>query len=538
MGRLAVAGMVVLAAGAARSAAAQRACGSLVGTRLADAVVTAATDVAAGVFTPPADGLPGAPMALPAYCRVQGTARPTADSEIKFEVWLPAAATWNGKFQQAGNGGYAGSIPASSLANGLKRGFAVAGTDDGHTGMSPVFAVGHPEKVVDFGHRAVHLTAVHAKALVAAFYGKAASRSYFVGCSDGGREALMEAQRYPADFDGIIAGAPANNWTRLLTSGVWNWTALNETPGSAIPVAKLGLIQRAAAAACDRLDRVADGLIEDSRICRFDPAPLQCAGADGADCLTAAQMTALRKIYQGPRNPRTGEQIYAGAVPGTEAIIGNWHLWVVASPAQPLPFLAWFGTTFYQSMVFEKPDWDYRTMDFDRDLATAVAKLAPVLDATDPNLGPFWARGGKLIQYHGWGDAAIPAPGSIEYYEQVLSTLGPSVPEFYRLFMVPGMGHCGGGIGPADFGQNEPSANAADPSRDLVAALDRWVEKGVAPDQIIGTGIRPGEPLLDPAKAAPVTRPLCAYPKVAEYRGTGSTDEAANYACRVPARPK
>ncbi len=161
-----------------------------------------------------------------------------------------------------------------------------------------------------------------------------------------------------------------------------------------------------------------------------------------------------------------------------------------------------------------------------------------MLDATEPNLGPFRARGGKLIQYHGWGDAAIPAPGSIEYYEQVLAKLGPSVPEFYRLFMVPGMGHCGGGIGPADFGQNEPSTQAADPGRDIVAALDRWVEKGVAPEQIIGTGIRPGEPLLDPAKAAPIARPLCAYPKVAEYRGTGSTDEAANYACRIPARSK
>ena len=437
-------------------------------------------------------------------------------------MWLPAAAGWNGKFQQAGNGGYAGRVPVASLADGLKRGFATAGTDDGHVGQSPAFAPGHPEKVIDFGHRAVHLTAVHAKVVVEAFYGKAPSRSYFVGCSDGGREALMEAQRYPADFEGIVVGAPANNWTRLLTSGVWNWKALTETQGSGIPVAKLGLIQRAVAAACDRLDRVTDGLIEDPRRCRFDPRPLQCSSGDRPDCLTAPQLVALRKLYQGPRNPRTGERIYAGAVPGTEGVNGNWNLWMVASTQQPLPFIAWFGTTFYQSMVFEKSDWDYRTIDFDRDLATAVAKLAPVLDATDPDLGPFRDRGGKMIQYHGWGDAAIPATGSIEYYQQVLAKLGRSVPEFYRLFMVPGMGHCGGGIGPASFGNDGPG----------VAALDRWVEKGVAPERIIATGIRPGEPIDDPAKVTKLARPVCAYPKIAEYRGTGSADDAANFACR------
>ena len=524
--------VAVLFAGVWVPAAAQMACSTLTGVRLSGAVVTVATEVPAGPFTPPAGGMPGSAMPLPGYCRVQGVARPTGDSEIKFEVWLPAASGWNGKFQQAGNGGYAGSIPASSLADGLKRGFATAGTDDGHTGQSSAFAVGHPEQVTDFGHRAVHLTAVHAKVVVEAFYGKAPSRSYFVGCSDGGREALMEAQRYPADFNGIVAGAPANNWTRLLTSGVWNWKALNETPRSAIPVAKLGLIQRAAVSACDRLDRVTDLLIEDPSRCRFDPAPLRCSGADGADCLTSAELMALQKIYQGPRNPRTGEQIYSGAVAGAEAVPGNWNPWVVASERQPLPLIAWFGTSFYQNMVFEKPDWDYRTIDFDKDLATAAAKLAPVLDATDPDLRPFRDRGGKLLQYHGWGDAAIPAPGSIEYYRQVLAKLGPSVPDFYRLFMVPGMGHCAGGIGPNDFGNAGPGVAASDPDRDIVAALDRWVEKGVAPERIIATGIRLGEPLDDPAKTTKLTRPLCAYPKVATYRGTGSTDDAASFACR------
>ncbi|MDX2056164.1 MAG: tannase/feruloyl esterase family alpha/beta hydrolase [Gemmatimonadales bacterium] len=526
--------VVSLLAAIAPSLAAQRPCASLTSLRLQGAVITEASPVAPGLFTPPPDGPPASPVKLLAHCRVRGTARPVPDSEIRFEVWLPEPGAWNGKFQQAGNGGYAGSIPAGSLANALLRGYATAGTDDGHVGMDPSFAIGHPEKVVDFGHRAVHLTAGHAKAVIEAYYGRAATRAYFVGCSDGGREALMEAQRYPADFDGIVVGAPANNWTRLLTSGVWNWRALNETPGSAIPVAKLGLIQRAAVAACDRLDQVADGLIEAPNRCRFDPASLQCRGADQPDCLTTAQLTALRKIYDGPRSPRTGERIYPGAIPGTEAVPGNWNPWIVASPQQPLPFIAWFGTTFYQSMVFENPAWDYRTMDFDRDLATALAKVGGVLDAVDPDLRAFRDRGGKMIQYHGWGDAAISATGSIDYYQQVLTSVGPGVPDFYRLFMVPGMGHCGGGIGPTDFGQFETGPTAADPDRDIVAALDRWVERGVAPERIIATGIRPGEPMSDPSKATRISRPLCVWPRIAQYRGVGSSDEAENFSCAAP----
>ena len=255
-------------------------------------------------------------------------------------------------------------------------------------------------------------------------------------------------------------------------------------------------------------------------------------GCGPAGLPNGPELAALPKIYQGPKNPRTGEQIYPGAVPGVEAVPGNWDLWVVASKQQPLPFLAWFGTTFYQSMVFERADWDYRTIDFDRDLATAVTKLAPVLDATDPDLRPFRDRGGKLVQYHGWGDAAISATGSVDYYQQVMAKLGPSVPDFYRLFMVPGMGHCGGGVGPASFGNDSPGAAAADPERDIVAALDRWVEKGVPPERIIASGIRLGEPMEDPAKTTKLTRPLCPYPKTAKYRGTGSTDDAASFACR------
>ncbi|MGE3616212.1 MAG: tannase/feruloyl esterase family alpha/beta hydrolase [Gemmatimonadales bacterium] len=527
---VALLGFVGLAAGCA--GAAPRACADLTQLRLDGAEITAATEVPAGRFTPPADGIPMPPFDLPAYCRVEAVARPTADSEIKFEVWLPAEG-WNGKFQQVGNGGYAGSIPSASIGAALLRGYAAAGTDDGHVGQDPSFAIGHPEKVIDFGHRAVHLTAEFSKAIIAARYGEEPKRSYFVGCSDGGREALMEAQRYPADFDGIVAGAPANNWTRLMAMGVWDWQALTETPGSAIPAAKLGLIQAAALAACDGLDDVADGLIENPSRCRFNPERLRCPGGDRPDCLTGAQLAALEKLYSGPVSPATGERIHPGAVPGAEAVPGNWNPWMVASEQMPISIIAWFGTGFFRDMVFAQADWDYRTFDFDQDLATALGKVAPHLDATDPDLRPFRDRGGKLIQYHGWGDAAIPATGSVNYYQEVLATVGPDAGDFYRLFMVPGMGHCGDGIGPTDFGQALPGPDAADPERDIVAALDRWVEQGTAPEQLIGTGLRLGDPPSDPAKTVAITRPICAWPKEAVRQGNGSTDEAASFTCAV-----
>jgi feruloyl esterase len=516
-------------------ALAQRSCESLKDLALPQAAVTAATPVAAASFTIP--NAPSAkPLALPAYCRVEGVARPTADSEIKFEVWLPVGAAWNGKFNQIGNGGYAGVITPAGLASGAARGFATAATDNGHVGPTPEFAIGHPEKVIDFGHRAVHLTAEHGKAIVAAFYGRPAARSYFFGCSDGGREALMEAKRYPADFYGIIVGAPANDWTRLLTSGVSIWLALNETPGSMIPVDKLAAIQRAALEQCDRGDGVADGLIEDPRRCQFRPATLQCRGAEDQSCLTADQLRALEKIYRGPS--RAGEPLFPGMVPGTEAYPGNWNPWMVGLSPTGLPLLPWFGTTFYANMVFENPGWDFKTFDLDRDFATALAKVAPHLDATDPDLTAFRDRGGKLIQYHGWGDAAINGHSSIEYYQRVKRTMekpgAPPVEDFYRLFMVPGMGHCAGGAGPSSFGNGFDNEHQGDPSRDLRTALERWVEQGTAPEMFIATGVRSGDPVGDRAKETPLSRPLCRYPKVARYRGQGSTDEATSFACAEP----
>lgn len=503
---------------------AQQPCDQLSQLKLAQVTVTAAQVIPAAK--------------IPAHCAVKLTARPTTDSEIRIEVWMPVEG-WNGKFQQAGNGGWAGSIPAGSIAAAVARGYAAAGTDDGHDGkVSPgaTWAIGHPEKLIDFGYRALKETSVHAKEVIRAFYGKAAERSYFVGCSDGGREALMQAQRYPEDFDGIIAGAPANDWSYLLTGAAWNVQALLKEPGSAIPPTKLPAIQKAVIAACDQLDGIDDGLLEDPRQCQFDPAVLTCKAGDNADCLTAPQVTALRKIYQGPRNPRTGKQIFAGSAPGTEAVPGAWSSWTVTSP--PEKSLQYgFGFSFFAHAVFEDPQFDIKTLEFDADIEYGHQKAGVHLNSSSPDLRSFRARGGKLIQFHGWGDAAIPAASSIDYYERVNSFMkrfpnpragGSSreTQDFYRLFMVPGMGHCAGGIGPRNFGQGSPVAGDAE--HDVLTALETWVEKGVAPERLIGTGVTGTQP------QQPLTRPLCVYPQVTRYKGSGDVNAAANFSCAAP----
>ena len=469
----------------------------------------------------------------PDRCVVKAVSRPTEDSEIKVEVWLPAPANWNGKYQQAGNGGWAGSIPTNSLMFGVRRGFAAAGTDDGHSGGGAAWSIGHPEKLIDFGHRSLHETAVIAKALIRAYYEKPPSRSYFFGCSDGGREALMEAQRYPEDFDGIVAGAPANDWSNHFTGFVWNEQALTASPESFIPPAKLPAIHRAVLEKCDSLDGVKDGLIEDPRQCKFDPAVLLCKSGDSPDCLTAPQIVTLKKIYGGPVNPRTGKQIYPGYPPGHEAIAAAWAPWIIAEPAdRAIQFM--FGNTFYGQAVFEETDWNFRKLNFDEDVAYGFSKAGIHLNSTNPDLRSFRAHGGKLIQYHGWADGAISPYGSIDYYNSVVDFFArypdaraqgrPPVQDFYRLFMVPGMGHCGGGIGPNNFG-NGGALNGNDPERDLLLSLDRWVEKGVAPEKLIGSG----KSVVEPGKT--ITRPLCPYPQIVKYNGAGDPNDAASFSC-------
>ena len=516
-------GLVICAVAAAEP------CESLIKLTLPATSISLAQSEPAGTFTPPA----GKPIPnLPAFCRVAGEIHPATDSTIKFEVWLPASG-WNAKFQGVGNGGYAGSIGYNSLADAVAHGYATASTDTGHTadGIDATWALGHPEKIVDFGYRAIHETAVKAKAIIQAFYGDAPRRSYFNSCSNGGRQALVEAQRFPEDYDGIIAGAPANYWTHLMANASWDDLALLGQPGSYIPASKLPAIQNAALDACDALDGVKDGVIEDPAHCHFDPAVLLCPGAESDSCLTAPQVAALGKIYSPSRDSK-GRQILPGYSPGGEAQPGGWTPWITG-PAPEKSLMFAFGTQFFKNMVFDNAAWDYHSFNVDRDTKAADDRMARVLNSTDPDLRRFRARGGKLILYHGWSDAAIPALNMIDYYTSVVSKMGAKKSgSFTRLFMVPGMQHCGGGSGPNSFGQF--GVPHGDPQYDIDAALERWVEQGVAPEEIIATKYKNDS---DPKAGIVRTRPLCAYPLVAHYNGSGSTDDAANFTCAPQQAP-
>jgi feruloyl esterase len=439
----------------------------------------------------------------PSVCRVAATIRPTSDSDIKIEVWLPAQ-NWNGKLEANGNGGWSGSISAQTLAAGARRGYASAMSDLGHQGSSASFALGHPEKLVDFGYRAAHELAVASKAIIAAYYGDAPKRSYWNGCSAGGRSALMEAQRYPADFDGIIAGAPGLNWTgRALLSERIAQTA-HKNDESYIPPAKYQIVHEAVLKACDALDGAKDGVIEDPKRCNFDPAELVCKGPDGPACLTAAQVETAHRIYAPVLDPRTKKSIVPGLERGSEL---GW-----ATMAGPKPF--GIGADFFKYVVFQNPDWDFHSFNLETDLVRIGKAENGLLNAMDPDLSAFKARGGKLIQYHGWNDPQIAPFTSVEYYVSVLEKMGGAgnVDDFYRLFMVPGMAHCRGGEGTSTF--------------DILAALEQWVENSKAPSGITASRVRNG--IIDR------TRPLCSYPQYATYKGSGSIDDAANFVCKQP----
>jgi len=511
--------MTALACGAVSAAT----CEGLAELKLPNTAITAAQSVATGAFTPPT-GSAAPYKELPAFCRVTGVIKPANDSEIKFEVWLPSA-NWNGKLHGIGNGGFAGSISYTGLAGALARGYATASTDTGHGGTDASWALGHPEKLVDYGYRAIHEMTEKAKLVVKAFYGDGPKRSYFASCSNGGRQALMEAQRYPDDYDGIVAGAPANAFTQILTGFAWNMQSLLNDPANYIPAKKLKAIEAAALAACDARDGVTDGVLDDPTKCGFDPAVLQCKGAETDECLTEKQIAALKKIYAGPRNAK-GQQIIPGFVPGGETGPGGWTPWITgATPTAALQFF--FSTQAFKHMVYNDPAWDYKSFDLERDGKLADEKLAPVLNATDPNLKAFGARGGKLIIYHGWNDAALPPMNTVNYFQSVVAKLGQrQTDSFVRLFMAPGVQHCGGGPGPDSFGQMVTSAQS-DPQHDLTLALERWVEQGVAPERVIATKRQGANPQAPAAR----TRPLCPYPQVARYKGSGSTDDAANFNC-------
>ncbi len=480
-------------------------CETLGTLALPDTSVKQADVVAAGAFSAPGgQGRTATFAELPAFCRVVMTLRPTADSNIGVEVWLPMSG-WNGKYQAVGNGGWAGTIGYAALAAAVAQGYAASATDTGHSGNSGSFALGHPEKLIDYAYRSEHLMTVETKAVVQAFYRRAPDHSYFNGCSTGGRQALTEARRFPDDFDGIVAGAAANPKTHLDAWRMEMSQAMFRDSGSLIPASKYPTIHRAVLDACDALDGVRDGLIENPVRCHFDPKVLLCKGADEPTCLTAPQVEAARVVMSPLKDPRTGAELFPGFEPGNEL---GWGRLL----GGPEPYETTVDT--FRYVVFQNPGWNWRTFSVERDLAEANRVAHGTLSAIDADLTPFAARGGKLLMYHGWADQDIAPRASVNFYLQTRqATAAPaSNADWVRLFMVPGMQHCGGGEGPNTF--------------DVVGALESWVEQGRPPASMLASHRTAGR--IDR------TRPLCPYPQVARYAGTGSIDDAGRFACAMP----
>ena len=499
---LAAIGALALSVASAAPVAAA-ACEDLRALTFPNAKITGAESVAAGMFRPPAtpNGVPPpAPFAsLPALCRVTATLKPSSDSDIRIEVWLPVES-WNGKFEAVGNGSWAGVIPHTSLAGAVARGYASAGTDAGHSGNSAAFAPGHPEKVIDMGYRAVHEMTVHAKAIVTAYYGNAPMLSLWNSCSTGGRQGITSAVRYPADFDAVVAGAPAVNWMHLHAGRIaMNQAANRDAPG-VIPREKYQTIQAAVLLACDEIDGVKDGVLENPRSCGFDPEVLECKGEDSAYCLTAPQVQAARAMYSPVMHPSTGEVVMPGIERGTE------RSWGTLGGPQPIGN----AVEGFKYVVFQDAKWDWRRFNLATDLPRAVEADRDVLSSSDPNLTPFFDRGGKLLIYHGWSDPQIPPGNTIAFFNRVIDTAGrEAVGRSVQLYMVPGMNHCGGGVGTDRF--------------DVMAAIEHWVAGGQAPASITATRMSNG--------TVERTRPLCPYGQVAAWDRSGSTRDASSFAC-------
>ena len=480
------------------SAAAAATCESLASLPVKSGTVTLAQTVAPGAFPPPTGRIPPGSAnvfaSLGQFCRVAITLKPAPRSDIKAEVWMPTSG-WNGKLQVVGNGGFAGTITYAAMANALAAGYAAASTDTGHTGPSSnTFA--NEDVLIDFAHRAIHETTVAAKTTVNGFYGNAPRFSYFAGCSTGGRQALTAAQRYPEDFNGIVAGAPASHTSTQAFGQIWFAQALGD-PAGALPREKLALVHDAVLNACDGLDGAKDGVLENPIACTFDPKVLACkAGSDPASCLTDAQVTTVQKVYAGPSNPSTGKQIYVGLERGSEP---GWN---------PVPVS--YAVDYFKYIVFKDPNWDPKAINYDSHVKQAATGDNLIFDANKTDMSAFTKRGGKLILYQGWGEPGIPPANLVRYYSEIQSRTS-GAKDAVRLFMVPGMGHCGGGTGVNTF--------------DMVTPLDQWVTAGNAPKQIPASRVRNG--------VSDRTRPLCAYPQIAIYKGTGSLDDAANFSCGV-----
>ncbi|HEY5666936.1 MAG TPA: tannase/feruloyl esterase family alpha/beta hydrolase [Gammaproteobacteria bacterium] len=447
-------------------------------------------------FGPPAD--------IPSICRVAGTINPA----IRFEVWLPE--NYNGRFQAVGGGGLAGSISYGAMVTAVNSGFASASTDTGHRANDSLW-LADPQRREDYGHRAIHEMTVKAKAIIEAYYGADPEYSYFNGCSTGGRQGLMEAQRYPDDYDGILSGAPVNTFTRLHMGQLWTAHATLIEPGAALTADDLSLVTDAVLAQCDANDGVEDGILTDPTTCNFNPRDLVCRGRSSDSCLAEPKVAALEKIYAGAVNPRTGALIYPGLEPGSErAVPGNpgWRL--IMNGQTPFNIdIALFG-----GMAYENDDWDWRTFDYDHDVTLIDAKLAHVLNAVDPDMRDFKGQGGKLIIYHGWNDPGVMPQRTVDFYDEMIAFADRATgsdgraftEEYSRLYMMPGVGHCRGGPGPENA--------------DFISALVDWVENDNAPDSIVAS-----------TPDGSMTRPLCPHPAVAVYDGSGDTNDAANFSC-------
>ena len=523
-------------------------CDSLSVLPLQNAHVTSAQLVAAGAFTPPAppaapgregaaagregaagragagrEGAAGrggargggrgnqpSPYAmLPAFCRVAATLTPSSDSDIRIEVWLPDSSTWNGKFQAVGNGGWAGTIGYPAMAAALAAGYATTSTDTGHVGNTASFALGHPEKVIDIGYRAVHEMTVQAKAIVNGYYNSAPKYSYFNGCSLGGRQGITEAQRYPADFDGIVAGAVAWGGMDRYVGVVMNQSAMLKTSGGYIPPEKYPAVHEAVLQACDGLDGVRDGILENPLACRFDPKVLQCkAGEDTVSCLTPAQVQSAKMIYAPAKDPKTGKVLTGGLMPGTELQWGTLY-----SPQG-------YGNAIeaMKYIAMKDPGWDAASFNAATDVEKAQ-KADPdgILRSDNANIKGFFDHGGKLLMYQGFADPQVTSENAIRYHQAVLDKVGKQVEgKSIELFMVPGMYHCQGGPGTDTF--------------DKVAALDAWVTTGKAPSRIVASHLTDGK--------VDRTHPLCVFPHVAKWNGTGTTDDAQSFTCAADAGSK
>ena len=500
-------------------------CESVVTLRLAK--TTLATQSVSDTTYSPSPEIPRMPVAP--FCRVAGVSQPVSGSRIGFELWLPKK-DWNGRLKMFGNGGYSSALPYAEMAAHLKDGYAVVATDTGHTGELPAFAQYSPEAVVDWGYRAVHTSIVNAKRIVAEFYGRNARFSYFQGCSTGGHQALMEAQRFPEDFDGIVAGAPGNNRTHLNAGFLWQFVqnqVRGGQPRQIVPASKLTMLSKAAHAACKKQNGAdagglaSDPFLNDPLSCNVDPSALLCGGAETDQCLTPAQVAVVKRMYDGAMNPRTGERIFFGWPAGSEA--GWSQYWAdPQNPAEPA------RADFWRYWAFKDPQWNWQRFDFDTDMKRADDQLAGTINAMNANLEKFRKKGGKLIQYHGMADPVIPYADSITYQQRVVmeqlqsrgvSYLGEATRatgEFYRLFLAPGMGHCDGGTG-------------ATPS-DLQPAIEKWVERNEAPAFLLGVRNAGG------VAGKGFTRPLCRYPQIALHNGNGDPDDATTFNCVDPGR--